>query len=174
MGSSIPKPLIKFRDKTLIEWVLEAASNCRRLDHIVTAVSKHTSEVCDTIGTECFMTPGRGYVEDLIHSIKKLRLGKTLVVSADLPLISASDLEWVIEEYVKADTPALSVYVPAALCRELGLSSGRETDVLIPAGVNVIDGSALDGEDTVLVSDKPSFAFNINTPEDLMIAYRFA
>lgn len=173
MGSSVPKPLIKFKNKALIEWVFHAVSDCRRVDRIITAISKDTSSVCDVIGTEFFMTPGRGYVEDLIHSVKKLRLDKTLIVSADIPLICTSDLEWVIEEYEKVDTPALSVYVRAELCRELKLSSGGEADALVPVGVNIIDGMNLDGDDTVLVTDKHSFAFNINTPDDLMKANNF-
>jgi adenosylcobinamide-phosphate guanylyltransferase len=167
------KPLISFRGKPLIEWVYDALFECPQIDEIFIAITKKTVEVKKVLKTKTLLTGGEGFVEDLVEAITILNLGKTLVISADLPLISSQDLSWVIEEYIKGGKPAMAVYVPSSLPKKLGLGSEIEIVGLVPTGVNVVDGHELNGEESQLITMKPSFAYNVNTPQDLERANSF-
>jgi adenosylcobinamide-phosphate guanylyltransferase len=48
-----------------------------------------------------------------------------------------------------------------------------DDDQFVPAGLNVVDGKAIDNaqEEIILVLNDKSLAFNINTPSDLQALY---
>ncbi|RMF91578.1 MAG: hypothetical protein D6733_00785 [Methanobacteriota archaeon] len=174
MASKVPKPLIQFKGRPLIKWVFEAAAGCSHMDSIAVAITRATYSVKGAVDADFVVTDGRGYVEDMVSAITQLGLEKTLVLSADLPLLTAPDLDWVVEEYRRLGAPALAVFVPVELCRKLGITRTMEIDGLVPAGINIVDGRDLDGEESRLVTSNPRFAFNINTPGDLERAAQFA
>ena len=172
MGRGL-KPLLTFKGRPLIEWILEAASGCDSIENVFVAITPETTQIKDALKAEFIETKGKGFVEDLVAAIKQLGLKKTMVLSADLPLLTPVDLCWVIAEYKFASTPALAVYVPTRVYRDLGLQPSIEIDGLVPAGVNIVDGTDLNGAETRLVTENPRFAFNINTPSDLEKAIEF-
>ena len=173
MGRGL-KPLLTFKGRPLIEWILEAAAGCDSIENVFVAITPETAQIKDALKAEFIETKGKGFVEDLVAAIKQLGRDKTMVLSADLPLLTADDLSWVATEYKLANTPALAVYVPTELYRELGLQPSIEIDGLVPTGVNIVDGSDLNGAESQLVTENPRFAFNINTPSDLEKAIEFA
>ncbi len=167
MNSESPKPFIDFMGKPMIKWVIDAASSCRSVNRVFISYTEDLKFKGEIYDLPSVVTRGRGYVEDLVEALEKLDLQKTLILSADLPIITSQELEWVVSEYQKFGLPALSVFVTEELCRELGLRPGLTVDGLVPSGVNIVDGKNLEGEEYQLICDKPSFAFNINTQEDL-------
>ena len=170
MGNGVLKPLVPFRGRPMIEWVIDAASSCVYVESVFVALTPKTAWIKESLAIETIETSGAGYVEDVVFAMQSIGLEKTLVLSADLPFVTSSDLAWVVEEYERLGTPALAVYVPASLYKELGLEPSTETDGLVPTGVNIVDGRDINGEESRLVTVNPSFAFNINTPLDLKIA----
>jgi adenosylcobinamide-phosphate guanylyltransferase len=173
MGSSVPKPLIDFNGTTLIQRALEAVSGCAYTDRMFVSITKNTLEIVDMVDADLITTNAEGYVKDMVSAITHLGLKKTLVVSVDLPLLTSSDLDWVAEEYDKLGTPALAVFVPTSVCEKLGVAPTMEIDGLVPAGVNIVDGNDIDGAESRLVTAKPQFALNVNTPHDLEQALSF-
>ncbi len=173
MGPGI-KPLLNFNGRHMIEWVLEAATGCKAVERANVTVTPQTLQIKSAIEAEFIETEARGFVDDMVFAIKHLGLKKTMVLSADLPLLTAEDLGWVASEYNRLGTPALAVFVPSELYRKLGLQPSIELNDLVPAGVNIVDGENLDGKESQLITSNPRFAFNINTPNDLEKALEFA
>jgi len=173
MGSKMPKPLIPFNGRPMIEWVLEAAKRCAHINKVYITISRCGEGIEEMVDAEVLVTSGAGYVEDMVSAIRAKALRKTLVLSADLPLLTSSDLACVVERYHRLGTPALAVLVPAALCRRLGLEHTMELNGLVPTGVNIVDGEDLEGEESLYITSNPRFAFNINTPGDLEKALKF-
>jgi uncharacterized protein (TIGR00454 family) len=173
MNLGVSKTLIPFKGKPLIQWVIDAAVNCSSIKDVFVAITHETREVGDILIEKKIVTKGKGYVEDMVEAIKELNLKKTLVLSADLPLLTPSDFEWVIEEYKKLGTPALAVFAPSRIFREFGLKSTLEIGGLTPTGVNIVDGENINGGETQLLTSRPSFVFNINTQGDLKKALEF-
>lgn len=173
LGVKEEKPLLIFNGKPLIEHVLEALKNSRHVDKIFVATSKNTQETEQEMRRKSIAlirTSGRGYVEDMRFALKELNLGKTLVVSADLPLLRSKDIDWVAEEYFKQNKASLAVFVPEETFRKYKLVPSIVINGCAPAGVNIVDTKNLSGSEAKLVSEKLQFALNINTQRDLKIA----
>jgi adenosylcobinamide-phosphate guanylyltransferase len=129
------KPLLKLENKFLIDYALEAVSGCKHIDRLWAVTSPHTPETEKYLkekDVQILQSPGDGYVEDLVFAIGELGLGKTLTITADLPLLESIDLEWAIEEYQKQEHPALAVIV---------------SQDNAPAGMNIVDGKNLNGSE---------------------------
>jgi adenosylcobinamide-phosphate guanylyltransferase len=176
------KPLLKVGGRPMIEHVLSALKNARKVDEIVVAVSKHTTKTGRMLkksAIQVLETPGKDYISDTQYAIKRLRLNTVVTISADLPLITSEVIDEVIEHYKQCGKPALAVVVPAETRERLGLKvdhvfeeKGRR---LVPAGLNVIDGKRIDDvelEQETLIFDRKEIAVNVNTLEDLKVAER--
>lgn len=168
-GDFKEKPLAKFMGCPLVEHVLHALEQSKSIGSIIVVTSPWTRKT-DALMKKKWKTitaPGTGYVEDMIHALRTLGLGKTLVVVADLPLLKPEDIDYIVKKYSEQKEPALAVMVPVKLYRKLELTPTMVLDDLVPAGVNVVNGRDLDGPERVLVSENSRFAFNVNTHEDL-------
>jgi len=68
-----------------------------------------------------------------------------LTVAADLPLLDGAAVNAVLDAARTADGDSLTVCVPAARKRELGVSADATTEIdgreVVPAGINVVGGS---------------------------------
>ncbi|MFH1774568.1 MAG: NTP transferase domain-containing protein [Methanobacteriota archaeon] len=166
------KPLLIFNGKPLIEHVLEALKNSQYIDKIFVAASKNTQKTEQEMRKKAIAVisaPGKGYVEDMLFALKKLKLGKTLVVSADL-LLHSKDIDWVVEEYFKQKKASLAVFVPEETFRKYKFVPSIVINGCVPAGVNIVDGKNLNKGEAKLISEKLQFALNINTLKDLKTA----
>ncbi|MDI6654812.1 MAG: NTP transferase domain-containing protein [Candidatus Hydrothermarchaeota archaeon] len=167
------KPLLIFDGKPLIEYVLEALKNSKYIDKIFVAASKNAQKTEQEMRKKAIAVisaPGRGYVEDMLFALKKLKLGKTLVISADLPLLHSKDIDWVVEEYFKQKKASLAVFVPEETFKKHKLVPSIVINGCVPAGVNIVDSKNLSESEARLVSEKLQFALNINTLKDLKTA----
>lgn len=175
LKQGVEKPLLDLAGRRLIDYVLEAVSGCERIDNFWAVTSPHTpmtEEYLEEKPVQILQAPGDGYVKDLVFAIKKLGLGKTLTISADLPLLTATDLSFVIDEYLKEGHPALAVMVSQDTAEKSGISADTIIDGLVPTGVNIIDGKNLNGSEFNLITSKSQFALNVNTKEDAEEARR--
>ena len=180
MGLGGEKPLLKVGGKPMIEHVITALMNSRSVGDIVVAVSKYTpktAEFMERFPVKVLKTPGRGYISDMKYAVKRLKLKKVLMISADLPLVTGRIIDRIIEKYNECDKPALTVAVPLEMRKKLGLKGEYAFEVesirVVPAGINLIDGRRIDEEELeeeVLIIKDDHVAVNVNTPQDLSVA----
>jgi len=174
------KPLLKVGGKPLIEHVIAALEDAAKVNAIVVAVSDFTPKTTEHVAkfpVKIVKTPGREYVSDMGYAVKVLKLQAVLAIAADLPLITGNIIDNIIERYEKRGKPALTVVVPLTTKRKLGLGGEYvfEADgrLVVPAGINVIDGRRISEEDLdeeIYLVDKKEVAMNINTIQELRIA----
>jgi adenosylcobinamide-phosphate guanylyltransferase len=180
MALSEEKPMLKVGGKTVIEHVLAALENAEKVDSIVVAVSDYTPKTARFMAkfpVKVIKTPGKEYVSDMGYAVKRLKLQIVLAVAADLPLITGETIDDIVERYEQCGKPALTVVVSMETKEKLGL--GREyafevkNELVVPAGINVIDGRRIDEEELdeeICVVDRKEVAVNINTIQELRIA----
>nr|MDO8099631.1 NTP transferase domain-containing protein [Candidatus Njordarchaeota archaeon] len=176
------KPLLKVGRKSMIEHILKALRNARKVDEIAIAVSKHTpktAKLMEKFPVKVLETPGKGYVADMRYAVRKLKSNTVLIISADLPLVTGEIIDKIVERHRRCNKPALTVVVPMETRRGLGLEGEyvleAGTRQIVPAGINVIDGRWIDeGEldEEMFVIDKEELAVNVNTLQELEIAER--
>jgi len=174
------KPLVPVNGKPMIDWVVEALLGAEGVDRVVIAVTKNTPKTAAAMrerGLEVVETPGAGYVSDTRHAIEELKLGGTLVISADLPFVSSRIIDWAISRFEQSGKPALSVMCPLEVFRASGIRpeyqySVRGRDVC-PVGLNILDGNRLGrgevDEERAILEDQ-ELAFNVNTVRDVRLA----
>jgi len=167
LESPVEKPLFEAGGVPMVDSVLEALADSA-IDRVFAVTSPHAPATHAHVEVPCIETPGEGYVADLDAALSDDRLTRpVLTVAADLPLLNGAILDRVLDAY---DGASLSVLVPAARKRELGVSVdttfGRDGREVTPTGVNVVDAS---GEDAWLTDDR-RLAVNVNRPADAVVA----
>jgi adenosylcobinamide-phosphate guanylyltransferase len=180
MMLSEEKPMLKIGGKTVIEHVLAALENAGKVDSIVVAVSDYTPKTAKLMAkfpVAVIKTPGKEYVSDMGYAVKKLQLRMVLAIAADLLLITGEVIDDIVERYEQCGKPALAVVVPMETKEKLGLGGEYtfevENRLVVPAGINVIDGRRIDEEELdqeIYVVDRKEVAVNINTVQELKIA----
>lgn len=167
----------------MIEHVLNALKNAKKVNEIIVVTSKHapkTAALARKLSFPVLVTPGTDFCLDAGYAIKKMKLGPVMTISADLPLISGKLIDEIITRYEQCDKPALTVMVPLEIYERLGLSAGYiftiEGRRLVPAGINVLNGKKIHGtelvEEEVFVVENEKIAANVNTIKDLQIVER--
>jgi len=180
MKLSEEKTLLQIGGKAIIEHVIMALKNAKKVSAIVVAVSDYTPKTAKVLfrfPVSVIKTPGKEYVSDMGYAVRTLGLQTVLAIGADLPLITAEVIDAIVEYYERCGKPALSVVVPMETKAQLGLGgkygfelNGRR---VVPAGINVIDGRRIDEEkldEEIYVLDRKEVAVNINTLQELRIA----
>ncbi len=180
MALSEEKPLLQVGGKPVIEHVLTALKNAKKVSSIVVAVSDYTPKTAQLMlkfPVSVIKTPGKEYVYDMGYAVKTLGLQTVLAIGADFPLLTADVVDSIVEHYEGCGKPALSVVVPMEKKAKLGLSGKYGFDLngehVVPAGINVVDGRRINEEELeeeIYVSDRKEVAVNINTIQELRIA----
>jgi adenosylcobinamide-phosphate guanylyltransferase len=177
------KPLICVCGRPVIEYVLEALKNAKKIDSIIVAVSEYTpktTKFLSKFSVNLVQTPGNNYVSDLGYAAHKLKLGVFLAIAADLPLVSSNALDAIVERYEGCGKPALTVAVPIETKTKLGMSieysfkmDGKD---VVPVGINVINGHKRYGDEwldqDIYLLNLTELAVNINTVQELRLAER--
>ncbi|MGF3573590.1 MAG: NTP transferase domain-containing protein [Candidatus Bathyarchaeia archaeon] len=176
------KPLLKVGGKPVIEYVLNALKDAKKVEEIIVAVSKHTPKTAAFARKhylKVLQTPGKGFCLDTRYAIKKLKIGTVLTICADLPLITSEFIDKVITHYEQCKKPALTVMAPLENYKKFGLSADYIFKVkgknLVPIGVNVVDGKRINEaklEEEIFIIRQEEIAVNVNRIEDLEIAER--
>jgi adenosylcobinamide-phosphate guanylyltransferase len=180
MSLSEEKPLLQVGGNSIIEHVLAALKNAKKVNSIVVAVSDYTPKTAKLMlqfPVSVIKTPGKEYVSDMRYAVKSLNLRSVLAIGADLPLITGEVVDTIVENYERCGKPALSVVVPMETKEKLGLGGEYAFKVgkmhVVPAGINVIDGRRIDEkelDEEICLLDRKEVAVNINTVQELRIA----
>jgi len=181
MGTKVEKSLLVVSGKSMLRLVIEVLTQTS-VDRIVVASSINTpatSIEARRMGVEVLVTPGDGFEEDMRFAIRQLSLGDVLVVSADLPFITAEIVERAVEQYRSSGKPALAVMAKPKAYEEIGSKPQYLFKVdgqdFVPVGINIVDGKRIDqGEldQTIFVIDSGDVVLNVNTLEELDLARR--
>ncbi len=180
MTLPVEKPLLEVGGKPVVEHVLAALKEAKRVSSLVVAVSNLTPKTASYLEAHsvCILhTLGEDYVADLAYTVKTLDLGTVLVIAADMPLITAEIIDEVLDRFAACGKPSLAVAVPVETKRGLGMGLDYAFEhcgqSVVPAGINMIEGKLIDvGElpQEVYVLDKAEVAVNINTVDELRTA----
>jgi adenosylcobinamide-phosphate guanylyltransferase len=177
------KPLIKVCGKHVIEYVLAALKDSKKIDSIVVGTSSctpKTTKLMKQFGVQVLETPGKDYVSDMGYAVQTLKLGVFLAIAADLPLVRGEMIDTIVERYERCGKPALTVAVPLKTKTKLGMSieysfKMDELDV-VPVGINVINGHKRYGDEwldqDICLMNQEELAVNINTLQELQLAER--
>jgi adenosylcobinamide-phosphate guanylyltransferase len=161
------KPLFRVEGVPMVDRVADALRESR-VDEVYAVTSPDAPETRAHLSVPTVETPGEGYVADLDAALSDDRLSTpVLTVAADLPLLDGAILDRVLDAH---DTGSLTVCVPAALKRDLGVSNDttfvRDGREVAPTGVNVVGD---DGDDAVVLAES-RLAVNVNTLADARVA----
>ena len=175
------KPLIKVCGRSVIEYVLAALKNAKKIESIVVATTNYTPKTTKFLSqfpVKVIETPGKDYVSDMGYVVQNLKLGVFLAIAADLPLVRGEMIDTIIERYECCGKPALTVAVPLETKTKLGMSIDYSFKMderdLVPVGINVIDGHKRYGDEwldqDIYLMDQDELAVNINTVQELQQA----
>lgn len=178
MGSG-EKSCIELNGKPLISYIIDALRGANGVGDIYVSVTQATPETKKLIeknyqDLHLIEASEGSYVGDMIYSIKEAGIiGPVMIVMCDLPLVRSDIIDEVLEKYETCEEPALSVYVPIALCKKIGIRPDtvfhKNTKLIVPTGINILDASDINNEqaDYNYIVDDPRLAMNVNTQEDL-------
>ena len=171
MKSKKEKPLILINGKPMIESVIQALNDTEKIDNIIVATTKYTPKTEEYVkdkGIKIIRTPGEGYISDLRFIISKFNSEQVLLtITADLPLIKSSTLDYVINKYENCDKDALCVAVHSELFRKYNLKPSWQLKSIIPSGLNILRSINKKQDEEVLLINEMELALNINSQDDI-------
>ena len=166
LDTSVEKPLYRVGGRSMLDRVRGALADSR-IESSQYVTSPHTPRTRERLDRDVVEAPGEGYVADLQYALERSDQ-PILTVATDLPLLDGSAVDRVLDSHA---TGSLTVAVPVACKRRLGVSIGTTMDVdgetVVPSGVNIV---AAGGEDETIVIDDERFAVNVNHPSDAAVA----
>lgn len=172
------KPLLRVCDRPMIAYITDAflAAGLEPVALLSPSVPQ-TGNWCRAHGITTFRAGGAGYVEDILECCAMLDITDPVVTSVcDIPGITPDIIADVLTFYHRAGTDACSVWVPAALSRERGVTPAYVQQIegvdAVPCGLNILHGAKIGQEqgETAILMDSPRLAVNVNTPEDIAAA----
>jgi len=178
------KPLICICGKPVIDYVIVALNDAKKIEGVIVATSASTPKTARYVSRfplRVVETPGKDYVSDMGYASQALGLGVFLAIAADLPLVTGNILDMIVERYEMCGKPALTVAVPLETKEKLGMSveysfKMGDKDV-VPVGINVIDGRKRYGDEwldqDIFLLDLDELAVNINSVQELQLAQQF-
>lgn len=198
LDRAVEKPLYEVGGTPMVDRVL-AALDGSGVDAVHAVVSPAAPATRDRLSGRVPLveTPGEGYVADLDAALRTVG-APALTVAADLPLLTADAVDAALEAAERQAPGTLTVCVPAALKRDLGVgvdttfhtddvdTTFHTDDVdttltgpaapdelddleLAPTGLNVATAET-DSHDTMYVTDDTRLAVNVNRQRDARIA----
>ncbi|WP_135303243.1 NTP transferase domain-containing protein [Haloarcula amylovorans] len=164
------KPLFEVGGVPMVDRV-RGALDASGVERVYAATSPNAPATRAHLDVPCIETPGEGYVADLDSALTDDRLTTpVLTVAADLPLLDGEILDRVLAVH---DDGSLSVLVPAARKRELGVSDDttfqRAGEEVAPTGVNVVGDDA----DGAWRSTDVRLVVNVNALSDARVAEQY-
>jgi len=161
LGLNVEKPMAPLLGRPMVGWVIHSAcaSGCARRIYVCTSPNTpKTTRYAERIGLDVCIGSGKDYVEDLAYALRTLKLGVTLVLPSDTPLIKPSTLRALVHKYFEEEAELLALATPRHALEELGLGPQYTMEVggdeVCLAGVFVLDASKINLEGGRLLAEK--------------------
>lgn len=165
-GATLEKPLVEVGGVPMVDRVI-AALRGSAVETVYAITSPLAPETAKHVDAPRIETPGGGYVDDLRVAIDRVG-DPVLTAAADLPLLAPEVIDVVLDQF---HDRSLSVVVPAALKRHLGLDVETELTwcgrTVAATGVNIVVGS---GPDDRFLTHDVRIAVNVNRKSDVTLA----
>ena len=199
----VEKPLLELKNKSLIEYMIEAVQNSKKNFKIYAAVSKNAvntkeflkSRYCNDI--TLIETTGSGFSNDYLivlqffkdkenkgeNGIQDVAYNKILFLPTDLPLISSKTLDEIADLYQSSPSIAIVVdkkmfiqnnFVPSTFVTEISKADYCYT------GISILDFHTIAGlehidqiKEVPVIMSNLELVYNINTVDDLKKAEKF-
>ncbi len=199
----VEKPLLELKNKSLIEYMIEAVQNSKKNFKIYAAVSKNAvktkeflkSRYCNDI--TLIETTGSGFSNDYLivlqffkdkenkgeNGIQDVAYNKILFLPTDLPLISSKTLDEITDLFQSSSSIAIVVdkkmfiqnnFIPSTFVTEISKADYCYT------GISILDFhtiAALEHIDQIkevpVIMSNLELVYNINTVDDLEKAEKF-
>jgi adenosylcobinamide-phosphate guanylyltransferase len=199
----VEKPLLELKNKSLIEYMIEAVQNSKKNFKIYAAVSKNAvktkeflqSRYCNDI--TLIETTGSGFSNDYLivlqffkdkenkgeNGIQDVAYNKILFLPTDLPLISSKTLDEITDLYQSSSSIAIVVdkkmfiqnnFIPSTFVTEISKADYCYT------GISILDFHTIAGlehidqiKEVPLIMSNLELVYNINTVDDLEKAEKF-
>jgi adenosylcobinamide-phosphate guanylyltransferase len=185
MGQSsyIEKPLLRVKDKTMIEYVLHALVASKKFERIVGVSSSNTPKTSTFLG-ECsptlidvIETEGTSYSKDLSAVLRSLKPAMVFVVSSDLPLLNAKIVQNIIFSCL-LELPCISIVSEKQYVQSIGIKPSLVVTIgakeYCHSGISIIDSSKINKdhklEEYYIIMNEKEIAVNVNTRQELDVA----
>lgn len=169
------KPLYEVCGTPMVDAVLTALETAAPVDAVHAAVSPATPATAAHLRNQdrpptVIETAGEGYVEDLDAALPRVGV-PAVTAAADLPLLAADHVAAAVADHATHDLASVTICVPAALKRLLGLTAdvttGSDGHELAPTGLNVVGSIA---EEVTVTRYDARLAVNVNRVADATVA----
>lgn len=181
MQPGIEKPMTELAGRRFVERVAIALIESGRFEKVIAAVSPSTpatkrfllseATAAGIAATEIIDTQGAGYSQDLAALLEKLVPAKTLVVPADVPLLTAELVNEIMDRLEKVGAPAASIAIEKSFVQGLGITpSVALGDNLCHSGITLFDTACVkkgeEIEERYVVMNRAEVALNVNTKRE--------
>ncbi len=182
MGLATEKPLLPFLGKPLIDWVAQAIQNANNISEFYVITSPNTPQTekhCIEKGWRFVHTDAQGYHNDLKDAVHRLGwFGPVLTMPSDVPAITGTFLDRVVDEFEVCGKEFLAVFVPIKARQDLGLSISSTDEYggvwYAVSGINIINGAKAQGEGKIetsaIITQETEVLLNVNTTKDLELS----
>jgi adenosylcobinamide-phosphate guanylyltransferase len=188
MALPIEKPLLKIRDKTLIEYVLDALIDYGGFEGVIAVPSANTPKTRTFLYThryytsgiiEIFEARGESYSVDLSYVLGKIGPAVAFVVSADLPLLNPVIIQRIITRYLPS-SPCSSIVMETFFVKSFDIFPSSILTIdekkYCYSGIVIVDTSKHKTnsklEENYLIMNEKEVAINVNTVAELRTAER--
>ena len=199
----VEKPLLELKNKSLIEYMIEAVQNSKKNFKIYAAVSKNAvktkeflkNRYCNDI--TLIETTGSGFSNDYLivlqffkdkenkweNGIQDFAFNKILFLPTDLPLISSKTIDEITDLYQSSSSIAIVVdkkmfiqnnFIPSTFVTEISKADYCYT------GISILDFHTIAGlehidqiKEVPVIMSNLELVYNINTVDDLEKAEKF-
>ena len=184
MGLPTEKPLLPFLGKPLLDWVVEAIVDTKKVSEFYVITSSNTPQTekhCLAKGWKVLRTDAKDYHNDLKQAVAEANLtGPILTMPSDVPAITGKVLDKIIEVFEVCGKDFLAVFVPIKARMDLGLSISSTDEYkgtwYAVSGVNVINGAKIQTDEKIetsaIITEETEVLLNVNTTKDFEIAER--
>ncbi|RQD85442.1 nucleotidyltransferase [Methanosalsum natronophilum] len=174
------KPCVELLGKPLVTYVIDALETSEKIGKVYVATSPATPNTGIIVNklygehVRVIPTEGGNYVKDMVQAVETAKIeGPVMIVMADLPVLTASVIDEIIDSYESSDKPAMSVFVPSSVCKNIGTRPdtifNKDGELIVPTGINILDSYKIrtEQEYMTLVLKLPELSLNVNTVDDL-------
>lgn len=175
------KPIINILGRPIIDYVIDALKAASHIKDVYISVSPNTpltKQHLKDMDVNIVDTSGEEYCIDLNYSMNQMTTEEVFICPADMPLLSPSGIDSVIEGYYKSGVHSYSVAAPYSLLTSLGIKPTYSLPVngvqSVFCGVSVLDRldmlSMKSLTEGYMLTENIDLIINVNTVNELKIA----
>ena len=186
MALPTEKSLLKLRNKTLVEYVLDALIEYGNFESIIVVPSGNTPVTSTFLYTHKYYTSGtikilegkgENYSLDLSYVLRKIKPAVAFVVSADLPLLNPAIIQRIISRYLPS-FPCTSIILETCFVRSFNILPSSILTIGVKeycySGIVIVNSSKYRTNsklnENYLIMNEKDIAINVNTVMELRAA----